>query len=303
MSGVTTTPHLHFQIDKADAPFHAYWPYTFRDAQDLGLDFFDAVNVGLGKENAIKYTVHPLDFVQDLSDGQGQEAPIVPDVKVAAGGSNGAPQTIVTGVVVTPKPTTPTVVVPPLNAAPDLDSKPPVSPIVAVKPTVPDGQAFRDIGRNSVYFTATKYLKDSGVSQGYDDATFRPDTRMTRRDAVILLARTFGIEAQAGAESTFPDVPKTDSANGYIAALKAKGVIQGSFVFRPDDIITKTEFANLVVRLSGDQVSTTTRIPQDVATLSYFSSKSGYRVTRFQSNIAVTRGEGARMLYMWKNQS
>lgn len=35
MTGITTTPHLHFQIDKSTAPFHAYWPYTFREAADL----------------------------------------------------------------------------------------------------------------------------------------------------------------------------------------------------------------------------------------------------------------------------
>lgn len=40
MTGITTTPHLHFQIDKSTSPFHLYWPYSFREAADLGLDFF-----------------------------------------------------------------------------------------------------------------------------------------------------------------------------------------------------------------------------------------------------------------------
>lgn len=66
MTGITTTPHLHFQIDTGDAPFHAYWPYTFQDLRELKLDFFEAVNLGLGKENAMKYTVHPMEFVQGL---------------------------------------------------------------------------------------------------------------------------------------------------------------------------------------------------------------------------------------------
>lgn len=64
MTGITTTPHLHFQIDKNSSPSHIYWPYSFKDAADLGLDFFAAVNVGLGKENAIRYTIHPMEFIK-----------------------------------------------------------------------------------------------------------------------------------------------------------------------------------------------------------------------------------------------
>lgn len=195
MSGVTTTPHLHFQVDKSDAPFHSYWPYNLRDAQEAGLDFFDAVNVGLGKENAIKYTVHALDFVQTLAGAKTSDNAAV-DIQVAATVTPTAPQNIVAGVVVAPAPK-PVVNIPPLNSAPTLPDTPVTSPIVSVvKPSVPSDQIFRDIGRNSVYFTATKYLKDAGVSQGFDDATFRPSENISRRDAVIFLARAFGVEAQ-----------------------------------------------------------------------------------------------------------
>lgn len=63
MSGIATTPHLHLQIDTADAPFHPYWPFTSAEASSAGLSFFDAVNAGIGKDKALKYTIHPLVFI------------------------------------------------------------------------------------------------------------------------------------------------------------------------------------------------------------------------------------------------
>ena len=63
MTGNASAPHLHFQIDRQEAPFHAYWPYTLAEAQAQGLDFYSAINAGLGKEKAIRYTVNPIEFV------------------------------------------------------------------------------------------------------------------------------------------------------------------------------------------------------------------------------------------------
>ncbi len=63
-TGMTTTPHLHFQIDTADAPFHPYWAITWRDVVGHGLSsFFEAVKNGVNKNLARKYTVHPMNLV------------------------------------------------------------------------------------------------------------------------------------------------------------------------------------------------------------------------------------------------
>lgn len=63
-TGTSTTPHIHFQIDTVDAPFHPYWPFTWKEAEDAGLSFYEAVNTGLGQENGKRYTVNPMEFVQ-----------------------------------------------------------------------------------------------------------------------------------------------------------------------------------------------------------------------------------------------
>jgi len=68
-SGTATTPHLHFQIDNDEAPWHPYWPFTWAEASDAGLDFFSAVNEGLGKSSALRTTINPVKFVQKYMNG------------------------------------------------------------------------------------------------------------------------------------------------------------------------------------------------------------------------------------------
>lgn len=62
----STGEHLHFQIDRKEAPFHPYWPFSFAEAKTEGLGFFEAVNKGLGIDNARKYTVDPLVYLDQV---------------------------------------------------------------------------------------------------------------------------------------------------------------------------------------------------------------------------------------------
>ena len=68
-TGTATTPHLHFQIDNDQAPWHPYWPFTSKEASDAGLDFWSAINAGLGKDKALQTTINPMLYLQQHLTG------------------------------------------------------------------------------------------------------------------------------------------------------------------------------------------------------------------------------------------
>lgn len=63
-TGFATGPHLHFQIDRDDAPWHPYWAFSYTEAQEKGMNTTSAINAGLHKERGYEFTIHPMLFVQ-----------------------------------------------------------------------------------------------------------------------------------------------------------------------------------------------------------------------------------------------
>lgn len=213
MTGITTTPHLHFQIDKSSSPFHLFWPYTFKEAADLGLDFFGAINVGLGKENAIRYTVHPMDFIKNhrYLGAAPQERPItieeeqkplvistqtVADTTIP---NNNVVETVVPKIEIEPTKApeniipeeTSAIVAPVKIVESTLPEKAPESVSIVAK-FVPDStHFFSDVSTDSPFYTATKYLSEVNVVRGYADGGFHPNDNISRSETILLYDRLF----------------------------------------------------------------------------------------------------------------
>jgi hypothetical protein len=76
-TGTSTTPHLHFQIDKASAPWYPYWPFSTADALKASLSFFDAVSSGLGRDKAKEFTIHPFQWIAKYENNETRSSSFV----------------------------------------------------------------------------------------------------------------------------------------------------------------------------------------------------------------------------------
>lgn len=63
-TGFATGPHVHFQVDRDEAPWHPYWPFTGSEARAAGLTTTQAINQGFHQERLVEYTEHPMLLVQ-----------------------------------------------------------------------------------------------------------------------------------------------------------------------------------------------------------------------------------------------
>lgn len=254
-TGTSTTPHLHFQIDKETAPFHPYWPFTSKEAQDAGLDFFSAVNYGLGQQNVTAYTINPLMYVQKYQ----YQGSLVAEVETPQIVPQSTQETVVINeeVVIpeehpapleaTPVATEPT----PAETATPVETITPVeivtTPVVTpVEPQQPAGEVslFKDVALTDPDYKAFKYLYNKMVLKGYEDSTLQPNRPMLRAEAVkmILAGIGYDIAEDDQAKSLFSDLTNGGWYIPYISAAYKEGFVKG----RPDGTFHPTDQVNLV---------------------------------------------------------
>jgi hypothetical protein len=125
-----------------------------------------------------------------------------------------------------------------------------------------DGTApFADIKSGDWYAEAVRTAYEYGQLEGYEDGTFRPMERITREQAMVIIAKAMtltGLTANvppADAEKTlasFADAADVSewARSGVAAGLKA-GIVSGRDNDRiaPGDSISRAEVAALVRRL------------------------------------------------------
>lgn len=58
-TGDASGPHLHFQVDRDEAPWHPYWPFTGEELRQAKLNTYTAINQGFKQDVAYQYTVNP----------------------------------------------------------------------------------------------------------------------------------------------------------------------------------------------------------------------------------------------------
>jgi murein DD-endopeptidase MepM/ murein hydrolase activator NlpD len=275
MSGIATTPHLHIQIDTQDAPFHPYWPFSSSESSKAGLWFYDSVNTGLWKENALKYSIHPMTFIN-------QYLWWVQEVVF-----NSAPaesQSISSSVTQEQ-----------MDRAAQLGSFV-VNPIIQCQKN-----RFPDVAEKSVFGKLLYPLVDEKCLF-QTSGSFKAKESITYREALILVMDYYKI-SPTGGTSHFLDIPIGDVMQGYALVAYRRGILDGNYA-QPDKILNKEDFADLIVRVAKPEKNPSQmKIYGDVTSMNlHFGSIQDYafmikaRGGKFAPKTILTRGIAVQML-------
>lgn len=166
---------------------------------------------------------------------------------------------------------------------------------------------FPDLRTNYWYSGSIQYIFDRGIVTGFPDGTYRPESTITRAEAMTMIGRALGLKADAS-KHYFKDV-KTDSyAAGYINKAYELGYIKGvsSTSFQPEAPIKRGDMAVIMKRVFELTSSGGTTF-SDVAPSKYYADAvqaayengivQGYKVDNtFRPEASITRAENAEIL-------
>lgn len=312
-TGIATTPHLHFQIDTEDATYHPYWPFTWKEAQDAGLSFFEAINAGLGKEKSITATINPLAYIDRFEHFQTSAItppePALPEpaneplIELAhepappeLPAESPAPvEVISTEPALLPEET-------PIDVTP--------APSLPVAPPEEPSFQFTDVPNDHQFAQAIYFLKSRDKIKGYDDGTFQPEKSVNRVEALKMLLSGLDISLQENRELDFSDTQTGAWYNQYLVTAFDRGIVRGydDKTFRPTNEVIRAEFLKMLILTFGGNVELyVSEAPySDVPVGAWFTpfvatAKTKNFLSFIQENFlpaqSLTRGEVAELMY------
>lgn len=293
----STWEHLHFQIDTKDALFHPYWPFTFMEAKDAWLGFFEAVNKWLGIENAKKFTVNPLVYLDSIKKWFDNFTHSLSDLPSANNSNNNLSYNWIE------------------------DSSTLIASTSNINNTTKTVEPTKDTPKQNTYFKDTNedyinYLYEKWVTKWYSDGTFKPNWEISRAE---LLAMIFTFSKTPILEnvtkSSFKDIKETDWYFKYIETAVNKWFISGypDNTFKPNNNITKIEAIAIILNivLWKDKIPNLTgSIFTDIQSWTWYEKYVYYIAqewlmdiswNKFYPNSNIKRKEVAKILYNLRN--
>ncbi|WP_170270173.1 DUF4855 domain-containing protein [Heliorestis acidaminivorans] len=99
--------------------------------------------------------------------------------------------------------------------------------------------------------SAVRALAEQGIVSGTDNGLFEPDRAVNRAEFAVIIGRTIGLQPLFPEKEPFLDLPAHSFAYGHVAALTAKGLIQGQGegLYGASQSLTRQDVAVMVDRI------------------------------------------------------
>jgi DNA-binding beta-propeller fold protein YncE len=153
-------------------------------------------------------------------------------------------------------------------------------------------------------------LQGTGVVEGYQDGSFKPDDFVTRAELLKMVVEAFDIEEADSSDYPFTDIDSSDWFNYYVTTAYMKGFINGypDLTFRPYAEMNRAEALAMILKASELNIVTqdlVTMFPDTLSTDWYFDYimfaaeheiVHGYEDGNFGPHDRITRGQAAKMI-------
>lgn len=109
--------------------------------------------------------------------------------------------------------------------------------------------SFTDLTSNHRFYKEISYLLTKEVITGFPDGSFRPNDKVTRSQAAIMIGRALNLNGNQR-ETGFKDVGASSKASGFIASAVERGIIKGfpDNTYRPNEPVTRGQMAIFIAR-------------------------------------------------------
>lgn len=106
---------------------------------------------------------------------------------------------------------------------------------------------FKDVPKEHVYHDVISEMVKKGIIKGYHDGTFKPNDKISRQHAAVLINRVVDLP-KVQPMKTFNDIPKTHPYYNEIQNLQMAGLIQADSKgnFNPNQPLTRGEMAKII---------------------------------------------------------
>jgi uncharacterized protein YigE (DUF2233 family) len=181
-----------------------------------------------------------------------------------------------------------------------------VSTILMAVDTEPT-RIFSDVSYRDSHYEGINWLKGKGIT-GYEDNTFRGDSKLSRQHAAIMFSKSLGLELPKASvvETLFKDVTAQHVYADYIAAVGKGEIFTGNKGnFNPNQMMTREQMATTLVNAYGlkdngsnKKVNLTNVDPSHKKSVQILANLGiTNQLDNFRPNEPVTRAQFATFLY------
>jgi hypothetical protein len=135
---------------------------------------------------------------------------------------------------------------------------------------------FPDVPTTNPFCSEIQWMKESGISTGFEDGTYRPFIDVTRQAMAAFMARLADADLDVCDDPPFSDVPIDNEFCSEIQWMKAEGISTGfgDGTYRPLSSVTRQAMAAFMARLADADLDPCAEPPfSDVATDHPFCSE------------------------------